>query len=80
MKGVFWNIRRLNKASRGKCLADVIKVNKLDFIGVQETKKEIISGEEGLNSIDRNSLGNICQLMVLLGVSLWGLKNLLLML
>jgi hypothetical protein len=67
MKGVFWNIRRLNKASRGKCLADVIKVNKLDFIGVQETKKEIISGEEGLNSIDRNSLGNICQLMVLLG-------------
>jgi exonuclease III len=40
MKGIFWNIRGLNKASRGKCLADVIKVNKLDFIGVQETKKK----------------------------------------
>jgi hypothetical protein len=52
MKCVFWNIRGLKKASRGKCLSDVIKMNKLDFIGVHETKTEVIFGF--FNSIDRN--------------------------
>jgi exonuclease III len=42
MKGVFWNIRGLNKPSRIKCLADFIRSNNLDFFGVQETKKEVI--------------------------------------
>jgi endonuclease/exonuclease/phosphatase (EEP) superfamily protein YafD len=43
MKGGFCNIRGLNKNSRAKVVADLINMNKLDFLGLQETKKEIIS-------------------------------------
>jgi len=40
MIGAFWNIRGLNKEGRLQCLADFVKDNSLDFVGVQETKKE----------------------------------------
>jgi exonuclease III len=40
MIGAFWNIRGLNKSGRINCLTDFIKTHKLDFVGLQETKKE----------------------------------------
>jgi hypothetical protein len=43
MRGAIWNIRCLNKAGRIKCLNDFIMNNKLDFVGIQETKKKLIS-------------------------------------
>jgi hypothetical protein len=39
MIGACWNIRGLNKAGRLQCLADFVKSNNLDFVGVLETKK-----------------------------------------
>ena len=39
MLGAFWNIRGLNKLGRLECLKDFIDTNKLDFVGIQETKK-----------------------------------------
>jgi exonuclease III len=39
MKGIVWNIRGLNHPSRKLCL-DIIKNNRVDFVGIQETKKE----------------------------------------
>jgi hypothetical protein len=41
MKGLFWNIRVLNKPGRNLALGQVIRENQLDFVGVQETKKEV---------------------------------------
>jgi hypothetical protein len=43
MIGAFWNVRGLNKSSRLKCVSDFICSNKLDFVALQETKKEIFS-------------------------------------
>jgi mannosylglycoprotein endo-beta-mannosidase len=40
MIGAFWNIRGLNKEGRLQCLSDFVKDNSLDFVGLQETKKE----------------------------------------
>jgi exonuclease III len=40
MIGAFWNIRGLNKDGRLQCLADFVKNNSLDFVGLQETKKK----------------------------------------
>jgi hypothetical protein len=42
MIGGFWNIRGLNKSGRLKCLADFINQNRLDFVGIRETKKATI--------------------------------------
>jgi hypothetical protein len=33
----------MNKVGRTKCLSDFIKKYKLDFVGIQETKKNMIS-------------------------------------
>jgi exonuclease III len=52
MRGAIWNIRGLNKASRIKCLNDFIMNNKLDFVGIQETKKPDFPSNL-LNLIDR---------------------------
>jgi hypothetical protein len=38
MIGGFWNIRGLNKTGRFKCLYEFIRHNKLDYVGIQETK------------------------------------------
>jgi hypothetical protein len=43
MKGGFWNIRGLNKIGRAKTVTDLISMNRLDFWGIQETKKAIIT-------------------------------------
>jgi hypothetical protein len=43
MKGIFKNIRDLNQPSRKLSLEKLIRENRLDFIGVQETKKEDFS-------------------------------------
>jgi len=40
MIGAFWNIRGLNKEGRLQCITDFVKDNHLDFVGLQETKKE----------------------------------------
>jgi exonuclease III len=40
MKGIFWNIRGLNQPGRNLSLGHLIKDNNLDFVGIQETKKE----------------------------------------
>jgi hypothetical protein len=42
MKGALCNIRGLNKPDRASCLKDFISDNNLDFVGVQESKKENI--------------------------------------
>jgi hypothetical protein len=39
MKGIFWNIRGLNKPGRQLSLEQIIRDNHVDFIGIQETKK-----------------------------------------
>jgi hypothetical protein len=39
MIGAFWNVRRLNKTGRLSCLNEFIKQNRLDFVGIIETKK-----------------------------------------
>jgi hypothetical protein len=43
MEGIFRNIRDLNQPSRKLSLEKLIRENRLDFIGVQETKKEDFS-------------------------------------
>jgi exonuclease III len=43
MRGIFWNIRGLNQPGRKLSLEHVIRTNHVDFIGVQETKKEEFS-------------------------------------
>jgi exonuclease III len=40
MRGIFWNIRGLNHHGRNLCLGQLIREHTVDFIGVQETKKE----------------------------------------
>ena len=40
MRGLFWNIRGLNKIGRVPALVSKIRENHVDFVGVMETKKE----------------------------------------
>ena len=39
MIGAMWNVRGLNKSGRSECIKNFIDTNKLDFVGLQETKK-----------------------------------------
>lgn len=41
MIGVVWNVRGLNKDGRHLMVSNLISSNKLDFIGVVETKKSV---------------------------------------
>jgi hypothetical protein len=41
----FWNIRGPDKIGRFKCLAAFIKNHRLDFVGIQETKKSDFPGD-----------------------------------
>jgi exonuclease III len=43
MKGIIWNIRGLNQPGSKLCLEQLIRDHRLDFVGVQETKKEDFS-------------------------------------
>jgi hypothetical protein len=47
----------MNKTGRVKCLADFIKGNSLDFVGIQETKKNNFS-DGLLETISRNMCWN----------------------
>jgi hypothetical protein len=40
MKGLLWNIRGLNQPGRRLSLEHIIRDNRLDFVGIQETKKD----------------------------------------
>jgi exonuclease III len=42
MIGTTWNIRSLAKPGRKKAIADFIQTHRVDFICLQETKREII--------------------------------------
>jgi exonuclease III len=57
MIGVVWNIRGLNKTSRLKCLADFIRNNNLDFVGIQETKKADLQNSF-LEAVNKNMSWN----------------------
>lgn len=50
MIGAFWNINGLGKSGRKQYVIDFIKNNDLDFVGIQETKKEEF-GIEYLNAL-----------------------------
>lgn len=53
MIGGYWNIRGLNKAGRHLMLSSFISSNKLDFVGIVETKKSIFK-ENYLKSLSDN--------------------------
>jgi hypothetical protein len=74
MKGSFWNLRRLNKPGRMKCLYDFVKVNNLDLIGVQETKKELIP-RSFLDGVDKNFAWKYVPAKGTTGGILLGCKN-----
>jgi hypothetical protein len=40
MRGTLWNIRGLNNPGRNLGLGNLIRLYRLDFVGIQETKKE----------------------------------------
>jgi hypothetical protein len=42
MRAIFWSIRGLNQPSRKNSLSSLIRKNQVDFVGVMETKKEVI--------------------------------------
>jgi exonuclease III len=54
---VVWNIRGLNKTGRLKCLADFIRNNNLDFVGIQETKKADLQNNF-LEAVNKNMSWN----------------------
>jgi exonuclease III len=74
MKGAFWNIRGLNKAGRVNCLANFIKQNDLDFVGIQETKKAVISSGF-LDLVNRNMVWNFIPAKGSAGGILVGFRN-----
>lgn len=53
MIGATWNVRGLNKRGRLQCITDFVHDNNLDFVSLQETKKESFD-EPFLRSIHRN--------------------------
>jgi hypothetical protein len=52
-----WNIRGLNKPGRIKCLKEFILDNHLDFVGIQESKKESFPSDF-LDSVNKNMVWN----------------------
>jgi hypothetical protein len=73
MKGVFWNIRGLNKSSRLQTVADLISLNRLDFLGLQETKKEVIN-DNFLKAMSKDFWWNFIPARGAARGSLWGLE------
>lgn len=45
MKGLFWNIRGVGNFEKLGHLQDIIKENRVDFIGLQETLKQDYSAD-----------------------------------
>jgi hypothetical protein len=67
MIGDAWNIIGLNKSGRISCVADLISKYRLDFIGIQETKKAIID-DRTMKNISKYMDCNFLPAMELLGV------------
>jgi hypothetical protein len=42
MRGIFWNVRGLNQPRRSLNVQQLIRYNRVDFIGIQEIKKEVL--------------------------------------
>jgi hypothetical protein len=57
MISAFLNIRPLNKTARLKYIFEFISLNKLDFVGFQETKKEIVTNNF-LDVVNKNFAWN----------------------
>jgi hypothetical protein len=74
MIGAFWNIKGLNKPGRSKCLCEFIIDNKLDFVGILESKKEKIS-DAFVDSICKDMIWNIVLANGTKGGILLGLKT-----
>jgi exonuclease III len=43
MKSLIWNVRELNQSGRKMYLEQIIRENRVDCVGIQETKKEEFS-------------------------------------
>lgn len=54
MIGAIWNVRGLNKTGRHLMVSSLISSNKLDFVGVVETKKSVFK-ENYLKSLGGNT-------------------------
>jgi hypothetical protein len=74
MIGSIWNIRGLNKTDRVKCLSDLVKTHKCNFLGIQETKKASFVDRE-LNAIDSNMNWNYIPAVGTAGGILLGFRN-----
>jgi len=75
MIGAMWNVRGLNKSGRSECIKNFIDTNKLDFVGLQETKKATFD-VSFLTTLIVVSVGTTCQLMGLLVASWLALETL----
>ena len=74
MIGAFWNIRGLNKTGRYECLKDFINNNALDFVGIQETKKDSFH-QSYFDGIRRNFSWNFLPARGTAGGVLVGINN-----
>jgi hypothetical protein len=74
MIGAVWNIRGLNKTGRFKCPADFIRLNNLDFVGIQETKKEKFCDRD-FHAIDSNMIWNYAHAVGTVGGILVGFRS-----
>lgn len=74
MIGAFWNIRGLNKEGRLQCLAEFVNNNKLDFVDIQETKKENFT-DSFLNYINKDFSWSVLPAKGTAGGVLVGLKS-----
>lgn len=70
-----WNIRGLNKTGRMKCIADFIRMNNLDFVGFQETKKKEVFCDNFLISAGKDFTWNFIPVRGTTGGILVGFKD-----
>jgi exonuclease III len=74
MIGAFWNIRGLNKEGRLQCITDFVKDHRLDFVGFQETKKELFT-DSFLNYVNKGFIWQILPVKGTAGGILVGLNE-----
>jgi hypothetical protein len=60
MIGATWNIRSLAKPGRKQIIIDFMSEHKIEFIGLHETKKEIIDPDFLSISGVLSSIGLVC--------------------
>jgi hypothetical protein len=64
----------MNKTGRLNCLADFVRDNKLDFVGIMETKKVALAGSS-LGVVSRNVAWHVVPAKGTVGGILVGLKE-----